>query len=146
MKITAKDLRKMIREALNESLSTEIYYHGGDASHNLWHNGVLWLTPQDYYAKTYAKDPHNKKPIIYKIKINESKLKPANLYYFSDDFDPYQGPEREEIPAILADGYNCYFMDYDSYDAEGLCLLSKEPIISIRPLTQKEYDSIEDVE
>lgn len=127
------------------STNIETYYHGGNLKDNLWHNHVLWLTPQDYYAKEYAEEQNS--PLIWEIKIDESKLNSNSIYGMDDleggngSFDPYD-PDIETIQCAMKEGYNCYYMDYDSDNAEGLCLFSKEPIVSIRKLTQEEYDNI----
>jgi hypothetical protein len=140
-------LSRIIDEIINEveerSGNIGTYYHGGDISHDLWYNGVLWLTPEDYYAKEYAKIRKN--PVIYEIKVNENKLFPGSIYeIFGDDGDPYEGPEKDEIPLLLDEGYNCYYMDY--VDAEGLVLFNKGPIVSIRPLSAEEYEEVEEME
>ncbi len=145
IRLTEQDIHDIIIECanriLNEQSSVEIYYHGG----NLKENGFIWLTPQDYYAKEYAKEMAN--PAIYEFKIDESKIKPISIFDIESivgaNFDPYD-PSEEEIQLVVSEGYNAYYLDYDSFNAEGLCLLSKEPIVSVRRLTEKEYNMIED--
>lgn len=146
IRLTEQDIHDIIIECtnriLNEQSSVEkIYYRGG----NLKENGFIWLTPQDYYAKEYAKEMAN--PTIYEFKIDESKIKPISIFDIENivggNFDPYN-PSEEEIQLVVSEGYNAYYMDYDSFNAEGLCLLSKEPIISVRRLTEKEYNMAED--
>lgn len=68
IRLTEQDLHNIIVECanriLNEQNSVGIYYRGG----NLKENGFIWLTPQDYYAKEYAKEMVN--PIIWKFEIS----------------------------------------------------------------------------
>ena len=145
IKLTESDIRNIIKETYEKILKGSLYYHGGDLNDDMWHNGLLWLTPQDYYAKEYAKE--NNEPIIYKIYIDESKLKAASIYkieeIIGDEFDPYQGLNHEQIKEVLDNDYNCYYMDYDSYNAEGLALLTKDPILNIERMTEEEYNNIE---
>ena len=138
-----RTIDEIINEVEERSGNIGTYYHGGDISDDLWYNGVLWLTPEDYYAKEYAKI--RKKPVIYEIKVDENKLFPGSIYrIFGDDGDPYEGPEKDEIPLLLDEGYNCYCMEY--VDAEGLVLFNKDPIVSIRPLSPEEYEEVEEME
>ena len=139
-KIIIENIKKVLKERGN---SIGIYYHGGDLKDNLWYHGVLWLTPQDYYAKIYAEKKG--KPTVWEIKVDEGKLNAASLYEFGDDFDPYD-PDEESIQWAISEGYNAYYMDYNSYDAEGLCLLLTKPVISVRRLSEEEYNMIEDWE
>ena len=149
IRLTESDLHRIVKEsvkrALNEQSCVETYYHGGDLKDDLFYSGVMWLTPQDYYAKEYSKDRNN--PTIWEIKIDESKIKAASIYGIEEivgaGFDPYD-PTKEEVQLVINEGYNAYYMDYDSYNAEGLCIFTKEPVVSIRQLTQKEYNMIED--
>lgn len=127
-----------------ETSNVNIYYHGGNLKDDLWYNGVLWLTPQDYYAKSYAEHAGN--PTIWEVKIDESKINAASLNDMGNDaFDPYY-PDKKSIQLAINEGYNAYYMDYDSDDAEGLCLLSTEPVVSVRQLSEEEYNMIEDWE
>ena len=143
IRITEQDLHTIIIECtnriLNEQNCVETYYRGGD----LRDNGFMWLTPQNYYAKEYAKEMVN--PTIWEFKIDESKIKPISIFDIENivgvGFDPYD-PTEEEIQLVVNEGYNAYYLEYDSYNAEGLCLLSREPIISVRRLTEKEYNII----
>ena len=145
IRLTEQDLHNIIikcaNRILDEQNSVETYYRGG----KLKDNGFIWLTPQDYYAKEYAKEMAN--PTIWKFEIDESKIKPISIFDIENivgaNFDPYN-PSEEEIQLVVSEGYNAYYLDYDSFNAEGLCLLSKEPIISVRRLTEKEYNMIED--
>lgn len=149
IRLTKSDLHRIVKESvnriLNEQRCIETYYHGGNLKDDLYYNGVLWLTPQDYYAKEYAKD--SKEPTIWEVKIDETKIKAASIFdieeIVGEGFDPYD-PTKEEIQLVVNEGYNAYYMDFDSYNAKGLCVLSKEIVVSIKQLTQKEYNMIED--
>lgn len=151
IQLTSSRLHAIIKESIehvlneNNNQDIETYYHGGSLKDDLYYSGVLWLTPQVYYAKEYAKD--SEEPVIWEVQVNPNKLKPISIYGIEEiigtDFDPYS-PTKEEMKLVRQEGYNAYYMDYDSYDSEGLCLLSKEPIVSIRQLSREEYNMAEE--
>lgn len=119
--------KKQLKES-KETGNIETWYHGG-TNHELFHNGVLWLTDSEEYAEQYASN--NQFPVIYEVDIDVSKLNPTSVSERGDDFDPYL-PGKPEIQEMLNDGFNCYEMYYDEDNAQGIALLTKEPIVNIR--------------
>lgn len=125
----------------------QTYYHGGDSRYELWYDDLLWLTPEDYYAKQYAIEVDE--PVIWEVIIDEDKLNDIALfdldgYTRGSYFDAYK-PSKKTLKLAYEDGYNCYYMEYDSFNASGLCLFfDKSPIVSVRKLTKEEYDLIDE--
>ena len=144
IKITENQLKYIIRESI---FNTGIYYRGcskGEAK-KLYEPKVLWITEDDFYAKEYYNENPQENVIIEYV-IDESKLKYVSLYKIDNilgyEFDAYNMTD-EEADEILHNGYNCYTLDFDSYNASGLCLLDKSCILSQRILSDEEIHNIE---
>ena len=133
-----------VRNIINETPSYICTYYRG-CSYNEAIGKVsphlLWLTPDDYYAKEYLSEPDK---VIVEYKIDERKLSPVSFYrmdeLFGYEIDTYDGPNEDEIKILLENGYNCYEMEYSN--ADGLCLFNTEPIVSKRILTDEEINNI----
>ena len=144
-RITIKEsaIRNYIKHLMVESNSNLVYYHGGDASDDLFYNGVAWLSDEPWYAYQYAKD--NKNPCILKIALNQSILNCASLYDLGDSFDPYEGPDENTKEYMKQEGYNAYSfpISWDGYETDCVVLLDESPIISMCKLSNEEYNEIE---
>lgn len=131
---------------INESSSdVETYYRAcsRDEAEGKFKLFSLWLTPDDFYAKEYLDNEPNK--VIVEYKIDENLLNPASIYemdeILGEEIDVYN-PSEEKLKTIYANGYNCFYLEYDSYNATGLCLFDTKPIISKRILSDKEVENI----
>lgn len=103
----------------------------------------LWLTPDDFYAKESLDNEPNK--VIVEYKIDENLLNPTSIpemdEILGEEIDVYD-PSEEELKTIYANGYNCFYLEFDSYNAVELCLFDTKPIISKRILSNKEVENI----
>ena len=138
--ITENQLKK-----LNESNSDiELYYRAcsRDEAEGKFKRFSLWLTSDDFYAKEYLNETDK---VIVEYKIDKSLLNPASIYTMDEivgeEIDVYD-PSDEDLKKIYANGYNCYYLEYDSYNATGLCLFDTKPIVSKRILSDKEIENI----
>lgn len=100
---------------------------------------AIWVADNPYYAKSYAEE-YGEYGKIAEVTIDSDLLKPCSTYDLDDDADFYDLSEDDFIN-LRNEGYNSYYLEYDSSDSEGLCIFSKEPIIDVRIFSQEEYDS-----
>ena len=129
---------------MSESIhSTKIqkWYRGFNSKFdNLGTRGdAIWVADNPYYAKSYAEE-YGEYGKIAEVTIDSTLLKPCSTYDLDDDADFYDLSEDDFIN-LRNEGYNSYYLEYDSSDSEGLCIFSKEPIIDVRIFSQEEYDS-----
>lgn len=125
-------------------MDKSIYYHGGNLKNELFHNGVLWLADEPSYAKEYAKE--NNDPVVWKVVINDDLLKVASIGEDIGDDDDVYNPSNKLISYLREQGFNAYYLYYDSFDTNGLALLSAEPIITCNKLSEDEYNEIKELE
>lgn len=125
-------------------MDESIYYHGGNLKDELFHKGVLWLADEPSYAKEYARENNN--PVIWKVVINDDLLRVASIGEDIGDNDDVYNPSNELIGHLRKQGFNSYYLFYDSFDTNGLALLSAEPIVTVNKLSEEEYNEIEELE
>lgn len=136
--LSENGFKHMIKESID---NTSLYYRAcsfNEAKGNI-RRPVLWLTPDLWYAMEYMTDENS---VIMEFQIDYSRVEPASLDEIDDvlgyEFDPYVNLSKEEAQCILEAGYNSYTLYYEYGDAEGLCLLNDEPIISKRIMSTEE--------
>ena len=128
---------------LNESSAdTYTLYHGGDASDDLFHDGMAWLTEDSWYAAHYCEGKET--PCIWEVTIDNSKLHTASLGEIGDDFDPYDGPSEEDKQWMLENGYNGYEfpVSWDGYETMCVVLLDDSAVQSTTTLDNEEVLSL----
>ena len=122
----------------------DTYYRGYNSKYKnlgVKKNQGIWLTDNIEYAKIYAKQ-YDEFGKIAEIIVDNSKLNPLNESDLYDmGMDPYYSSETT-CKIVKDNGYNCWFCDYYDYNANGLCLIDKTPIVKIRILSNEEYDSV----
>ena len=138
-------LENIIAEALNESSTgTLTLYRGYDktkGNHNL--KSGIWLTPQEEYAKVYARQ-FGDNGWVAEYTLDKGKLKVMDEATAQRIITDLYEPIEDDINDVFDAGKNAYEFEVNSYDADVLCLLSEEPIISIRDLSQDEFNAIPD--
>lgn len=145
--INTEQLRYMISESVSTILQeapvdTYTLYHGGNATDDLFHNGIAWLSEDSWYAAHYCEGKET--PCIWKVTIDNSKLHTASLGEIGDDFDPYDGPSEEDKQWMLENGYNGYEfpISWDGYETMCVVLLDDSSIQSTTTLDKEEVLSI----
>ena len=138
-------LENIIAEAINESnTGTLTLYRGYDktkGNHNL--KSGIWLTPQEEYAKVYARQ-FGDNGWVAEYTLDKGKLKVMDEATAQRIITDLYEPIEDDINDVFDEGKNAYEFEVNSYDADVLCLLSEEPIISIRDLSQEEFNAIPD--
>ena len=120
----------MVCEAHGDDIQT--WYRGYNADlPNLGvpDGGGLWLTDEYDYAKQYADHFDNGK--VAAVTIDFTKINWATeTEIYDSDLDPYEsGPMMAE--AVRKLGFNAWICDYYDDNAQGLCLLGTNAIVSV---------------
>ena len=141
--INTEQLRSMISESVSTILQeapvdTYTLYHGGNATDDLFHNGIAWLSEDSWYAVHYCEGKED--PCIWEVTINSNELHPASLYELGDDFDPYDVPSDETKQWMLENGYNSYTFPllWDGYETTCVVLLDESAVQNITTLGKEE--------
>ena len=104
----------------------------------------MWITEEPGYAKCYANE-FGKYGKIAEVTIDWSKiafLTDGEIYGYN--MDPWQSVKLKNLSKLIDEGFNAWLCSYDN-SCSGLYLFDNTPIVSIRVLSQKEYDSIETI-
>jgi len=128
--------------------STQIqkWYRGFNSKYgNLGTRGdAIWVADNPYYAKSYA-EMYGDNGRLAEVTIDTRRLNPCSIFDFDVDEDIYD-VSNEAFESLRNEGYNAYYLDYDSSESEGLCLFSFEPIVNVRIFSQEEYDSTPNID
>ena len=146
--LTEAQLNNIVRKILSEKKLIEhnnprfeTWYRGYNSKYGSQRNHLIWITDDISYARTYGNR-------VEEITIDTSKLKPASILYDIDnilgyELDYYKGPTKEEADKILSSGFNAYEFEANNDSSYCMCLLSTEPIVRRKELTEKQFNNIQ---
>ena len=144
VRLTESDLYRIVKESVKRLIESdgpnlEKWYRGYNSEYGSQKDHLLWVTSDVGYAAEYG-------DVVEELVIDDNKLHCVSIYDIEEitgkEYDYYEGPSKDDVIKLLANGYNAHEFEANHGMSDCLCLFDLSMVVGRRVLSSEELDSL----